>query len=46
MAWLSAGNSNDDLVQQMIDNGVINSPQIQRAFFCTDRGDFVQPDQR
>ena len=44
MAWLSAGTSNEDLIDQMITNGVIQDPQIENAFRFTDRGDFVLPE--
>ena len=42
MAWISAGSSNEELVEQLIDNGVIRSKsKIENAFKYTDRGDFV-----
>ena len=49
MAWMSAGTSNDDLIDQLVENGVIGGADsdealdagIERAFRCTDRGDFV-----
>lgn len=41
MAWISAGNSNDELVEQLVENGVIKSSKLQLAFKYTDRGDFV-----
>jgi hypothetical protein len=46
MAWLSAGISNQDMVQQMVDNKVINSKAIHIAFKFTDRGDFVHEEHR
>ncbi len=46
MAWLSAGITNEDLVQQMVENRVINSKKIHTAFKFTDRGDFVLEEHR
>lgn len=43
MAWLSSGTSNEDLVNQLVHNGVIKSIPIKNAFQFTDRGDFIQP---
>ena len=44
MAWISAGNSNKELVEQLEENGVIKSSKIKQAFKFTDRGDFVPPE--
>jgi protein-L-isoaspartate O-methyltransferase len=46
MAWLSVGTSNEELCEKLVENGVIRSQEILRAFSCTDRGDFVQPEFR
>jgi protein-L-isoaspartate O-methyltransferase len=40
------GTSNDDLCQKLHDNGVISDPEVLKAFRITDRGDFVQQNQR
>jgi hypothetical protein len=42
MAWLSVGTSNQDLCDQLVDNGVLSvGSLIFEAFKYTDRGDFV-----
>ena len=46
MAWISAGNSNNELVEQLIENRVIKSKELEIAFKCTDRGDFVLQEYR
>ena len=46
MAWLSVGNSNEDLVDKMCGHGVMVPGRILDAFRHTDRGDFVQQNHR
>jgi hypothetical protein len=42
MAWLAAATNNDDLVEQLVENGILTNEPLRRAFALTDRGDFVQ----
>ncbi|WWC69479.1 protein-L-isoaspartate O-methyltransferase [Kwoniella pini CBS 10737] len=44
MAWMSSGKSNEDLIDKMVKNGLINSPQIAEAMRKVDRKNYV-PDQ-
>jgi hypothetical protein len=46
MAWLSVGTTNEELVEQLVENKVIRSPHLLAAFKYTDRGDFIQPEFR
>ena len=46
MAWLSIGNSNEDLCQKLIENDVLQPGTILEAFRATDRGDFVAAEDR
>eukprot|EP01035_Chromulina_nebulosa_P022864 gene22864-29613_t len=42
MAWLSIGQTNEELCNKLQENNVITSSVIINAFKLTDRGDFVQ----
>nr|XP_018263864.1 protein-L-isoaspartate O-methyltransferase [Kwoniella dejecticola CBS 10117]OBR86022.1 protein-L-isoaspartate O-methyltransferase [Kwoniella dejecticola CBS 10117] len=44
MAWMSSGKSNGDLIDKMVKNGLITSPQIAEAMRKVDRKNYV-PDQ-
>ena len=46
MAWLSVGDTNDDLCNKLVGHGVLRPGAILNAFRVTDRGDFVQQDCR
>lgn len=46
MAWLSVGETNDDLCDKLLEHGVLQHGSILNAFRNTDRGDFVQQDNR
>jgi protein-L-isoaspartate O-methyltransferase len=46
MAWLAAATSNEDLCEQLAENGILTNDTIRRAFTLTDRGDFVQAQYR
>lgn len=46
MAWLSIGDTNDDLCDKLVGHGVLRLGAILNAFRVTDRGDFVQQDCR
>lgn len=46
MAWLSIGDTNDDLCNKLVGHGVLRLGAILNAFRVTDRGDFVQQDCR
>lgn len=46
MAWLSVGETNDDLCDKLLEHGVLQQGNIMNAFRHTDRGDFVQQDNR
>lgn len=37
MAWLSSGNTNNDLIAQLRDNGIIKSPRVEAAMKSVDR---------
>eukprot|EP01039_Chlorochromonas_danica_P007794 gene7794-8605_t len=46
MAWLSVGNSNEELCEKMTLHGVLSPGPVLNAFLRTDRGDFVTPEDR
>jgi hypothetical protein len=46
MAWLSVGISNEDLCAKMVENGVLREGALLDAFRFTDRGDFVEEEDR
>jgi len=49
MAWLSVGNSNDDMIDKLIEHNVFhgnNQAKAIQAFRLTDRGDFIHRDFR
>ncbi|WVF72132.1 protein-L-isoaspartate O-methyltransferase [Kwoniella sp. CBS 6097] len=41
MAWRSSGNSNADLIDKMVKNGLINSPKVAEAMRKVDRKNYV-----
>lgn len=46
MAWLSVGMSNDDLCDKLVQYGVLKESIVEAAFRITDRGDFVDAEDR
>ena len=46
MAWLSVANSHEDLIRQLVENGVLQEGKLLDAFCATDRGDFVEEEDR
>ncbi len=41
---VSSGQNNDELIDNLVEGGLIKSPLIERIFRCTDRGDFFLPE--
>jgi hypothetical protein len=46
MAWLTVAQSNEELVNKLINHQVLTDDKLIQAFRLTDRGDFVQETRR